>query len=217
MNSKLTVMLVDDHAVVRAGYRMLLSQAGSMEVVCEASCGEEACRRYQDCRPMVTVMDLNLPGIGGLAALRRIVARDPEARVLMFSIHDELAYVSRALEAGARGYITKSCAPEALVEAVVKLAQGECFVEPGLAYKLAAQACAKPKSVGAAVLDGLSPREFDIFCLLAKGLTTREAAEDLRLGYKTVANYATLIKGKLNARTTAELAHIAYEHGLFRG
>ena len=214
MNPKITVMLVDDHAVVRAGYRLLLSQSGNMEVVCEAERSEEACQYYQDYRPMVTVMDLNLPGIGGLAALRRIISRDPAARILMFSIHDEHAYVTRALEAGARGYITKSCAPETLVEAVMRVAQGECFVEPELAQKLAVQTFIK--NTGSTALNELSPREFDIFCLLAKGLTTREVADELQLGYKTVSNYTTLVKSKLNARTTAEMAHIAYEYGLFR-
>lgn len=214
MSSKITVMLVDDHAVVRAGYRLLLSQSPNMEVVCEAERSEEACQYYQDYRPKVTVMDLNLPGIGGLAALRRIMARDPSARVLIFSIHDEHVYVTRALEAGARGYLTKSCAPEALVEAVTKIAQGECYVEPKLAQQLTIQTFIQ--HTGPLAINELSPREFDIFCLLAKGLTTREVAEELQLGYKTVANYTTLIKSKLNVRTLAEMAHIAYEHGLIR-
>jgi two-component system invasion response regulator UvrY len=214
VSGKITVMLVDDHAVVRAGYRLFLSQSGQVEVVCEAGRGEEACQRYQDHQPMVTVMDVNLPGLGGLDALRRILARDPAARVLMFSIHDELVYVTRALEAGARGYITKSCAPEILVEAVAKVAGGACFVEPELAQKLAMHAYAPYR--GADALNGLSPREFDIFRLLAQGFTTRQIAEELCLGYKTVANYATQLKAKLNARTTAEMAHIAYEHGLFK-
>ena len=214
MNPKITVMLVDDHAVVRAGYRMLLAQNPGIEVVREAERGEEACQYYQEHQPAVTVMDLNLPGIGGLAAVRRIVGRDPKAKILVFSIHDELAYVARALEAGALGYITKSCAPEVLVEAVMKIAQGQRYVEPEIAQKLAAQAYAK--NGGVVALNELSAREFDIFRLLAQGLTTREVAEELRLGYKTVANYSTLLKSKLNARTTAEMARIAYEYGLLK-
>lgn len=120
MNPKITVMLVDDHAVVRAGYRLLLSQSENIEVVCEAERGEEACQFYTEWQPDVVVMDLSLPGIGGLASIRRISSRDPGAKVLVFSIHDELVYVLRALEAGAKGYITKSSAPETLVEAVKK-------------------------------------------------------------------------------------------------
>lgn len=215
MNPKITVMLVDDHAVVRAGYRLFLSQTGNIEVVCEAARGEEACQYYLDYRPEVTVMDLNLPGIGGLAALRRIVARDPAAKALMFSIHDELMYVTRALEAGAKGYITKSCAPELLVEAVVKIAADETFLEPDIAQKLAYQSVARNESQVA--LNTLSAREFDVFCLLAKGLNTREVAEELQLGYKTVSNYASLIKDKLNVNTTTELVRLAYQYGVIKG
>jgi DNA-binding NarL/FixJ family response regulator len=215
MNPKITVMLVDDHAVVRAGYRLLLSQTANIEVVCEAARGEEACQHYLDHRPKVTVMDVNLPGIGGLAAVRRITGRDPAAKILMFSIHDELVFVSRALEAGAKGYITKSCAPELLVEAVVRIAGDETFLEPDIAQKLAFQSVARTES--RAALNTLSAREFDVFCRLAKGLSTREVAEELQLGYKTISNYASLIKDKLNVNTTAELVRLAYQHGVIKG
>jgi two-component system invasion response regulator UvrY len=214
MKPRITVMLVDDHAVVRAGYRLLLAQAGHIEVVCEAERGEEACQFYLDHRPEVVVMDLSLPGIGGLAAVRRLVGRDPGARILMFSIHDEPVYVVRALEAGARGYITKTCAPEVLVEAVVRVAGGENYLEPGIAQRLAVQTATHTDRH--AVLNALSAREFDVFCLLARGYTTREVAEELKIGYKTVANYTTLIKSKLNVNTTAEMARIAYQYGLLK-
>lgn len=214
MKPKITVMLVDDHAVVRAGYRLLLSQTENIEVVCEADRGEGACQYYPEVNPDVIVMDLTLPGIGGLAAVRRILSRDPSAKVLIFSIHDELVYVIRALEAGARGYITKSCAPEVLIEAVVKIAGGETFVEADIAQKLAVQTVTRNERNDA--LNSLSAREFDIFCLLARGYTTREVAEELRLGYKTVANYTTLIKSKLEVSTTAEMAHLALRYGVLR-
>lgn len=215
MKAKITVMLVDDHAVVRAGYRLLLSQTDGIEVVCEAEKGEEACQYYPDTKPGVIVMDLSLPGIGGLAALRRIVGRDPAAKILVFSIHDEMIYVMRALEAGARGYITKSCAPEVLVEAVVKIAGGETFVEPDIAQTLAYQSVARNESLVA--INTLSAREFDVFCLLAKGLNTREAAEELQLGCKTVSNYASLIKEKLKINTAGELVRLAYQYGIIKG
>ncbi|MGZ8218431.1 response regulator [Methylomagnum sp.] len=214
MSAKITVMLVDDHAVVRAGYRLLLSQTGKIDVVCEAARGEEACQFYLDYQPDITVIDLNMPGIGGLGALRRILGRDPSAKVLMFSIHDELVYVARALEAGAKGYITKSCAPEMLVDAVARIAAGDTFLEPGLAQKLAFQSVARNDSLVS--LNSLSAREFDVFCLLAKGLNTREAAEELQLSYKTVSNYASLIKDKLKANSTAELVRLAYQFGVIK-
>ncbi|MBM4202295.1 MAG: response regulator transcription factor, partial [Gammaproteobacteria bacterium] len=126
-------------------------------------------------------------------------------------IHDEPAYVVRALEAGAKGYITKSCAPEILVEAVERIAGGESYLEQEIAQKLAMQTASK---TGGSPLNCLSAREFDVFCLLAKGYTTREVADELRLGYKTVANYTTLIKAKLTVNTTAEMARLAYRNGL---
>ncbi|MDD5035585.1 MAG: response regulator transcription factor [Methylococcaceae bacterium] len=212
MSQKIVVMLVDDHAVVRAGYRLLLKQSDRIEIVREAERGEEACQYYAESRPDVVVMDLSLPGIGGLAAIRRIRARDPQARILAFSMHDEIVYVERALEAGAGGYITKSCAPEILVEAVLAVAHGEPYIETEIAQRLASQ-----KVVGAKVkLESLSAREFDVFCLLAQGFTPREVADQLRLSYKTAANYSTLIKSKLGISTSAEMAKLAFQQAIFK-
>lgn len=214
MNPKITVMLVDDHAVVRAGYRLLLSQFNRIEVVCEAERGEEACQYYAESNPDVVVMDLSMPGIGGLTAIRRIRARDPEARILAFSIHDEPVYAERALEAGASGYITKSCAPEILVEAVLAVARNEHYIEREIAQRLAMQKISGHDA--AANLQTLSAREFDVFCLLARGRTPREIAEELRLSYKTTANYSTLIKSKLGVNTSAEMARLALQQGIFK-
>jgi len=215
MIPKITVMLVDDHAVVRAGYRLLLSQSENIRIVREAERGEEACQYCSESQPDVIVMDLSLPGIGGLASIRRILSRDPEAKILVFSIHDEPVYVLRALEAGAKGFITKSSAPETLVEAVKKVAGGETYVEPEIARKLQLQTMGG-KDASADDLNSLSAREFDVFCLLAKGYTTRQVADELRLSYKTVGNYTTLIKNKLNVSTTAEMARLAFRYGLLK-
>jgi DNA-binding NarL/FixJ family response regulator len=214
LNGKLTVMLVDDHAVVRAGYRLLLSQAGDLEVVGEAERGEEACQRYFELQPQVMVMDLSLPGIGGMAAIRRICLGDPQARILVFSIHDEPVYITRTLEAGAKGYISKSCPPDILVEAVRRVAAGQSYIEPELAQRMAIRT--STMSDAAASLDELSPREFDVFRLLAWGRTTREVAETLHMGHKTASNYSTTIKNKLGVNTTAELARLAYQAGVFK-
>jgi DNA-binding NarL/FixJ family response regulator len=208
--SLITVMLVDDHSVVRAGYRSFLNDTARIKVVCEASTGEEACLHYQDLHPRVVVMDLNLPGIGGLAATRRLVARDPSARILIFSMFDEMVYVNRAFEAGARGYITKSGEPELLVEAVMRIAGNETFIEPEIARKLDLERLVKPKGA-TSVLEGLSAREFDVFCLLAKGQSTREISEALKISFKTASNYATNIKIKLNLKTNGELVLLANE------
>ncbi|HEY8520805.1 MAG TPA: response regulator transcription factor [Gammaproteobacteria bacterium] len=207
---RVRVLLVDDHAVVRAGYRLLLRQAPEIEVVAEAGTGEQACSAFVAHRPDVVVMDLSLPGISGLEALRRILARDPAARVLVFSMHEDALFVERALAAGARGYIAKSSAPTVLVDAVKRVAGGEMHVDPGLAPRLQAH-----RARGADTPFGaLSRREFEIFCLLAEGLSSTDIARRLALSPKTVANYASQIKDKLGAGTTAELARLAIRHGL---
>ena len=212
MKKPIDVLLVDDHAVVRAGYRLLLSQSEGINLVIEAESGEQACQKYAETSPSVVVMDLSLPGIGGLASIRRIISRDPRARILVFSIHNELVYVTRALEAGAKGYITKSCAPDMLVDAVHSIVQDQIFIEPEIARRLAIDSFSSQHTTN---LDKLSAREFEVFCLVAKGHTTQEAADELCLSIKTVANYNTLIKNKLNAKTSADLTRIAYKTGLF--
>jgi len=211
MANPITVLLVDDHAVVRAGYRLLLSGSAGIGDVLEADSGEAAYSQYLALRPDIVVMDLSLPGNSGLAAIRRIVSRDPEAMILVFSMHDEPVYVTRALEAGARGYITKSSEPDMLIEAVYRVFRGELFIEPEMARRI------DPDSPGAkevSPLARLSAREFEVFSLLAKGRTTHEAAQVLCLSIKTVANYNTLIKAKLKVKTSAELTRLAYRYGV---
>jgi DNA-binding NarL/FixJ family response regulator len=207
---RIRVLLVDDHAVVRAGYRMLLARSEDIEVVAEAESGEFACKRYVECAPDVIVMDLSLPGIGGLEATRRIIARDPRARILVFSMHDDTVFVDQAVGAGARGYITKSSAPEVLVEAIRAVAAGRTYLEPGIAQQLAFQKVRDKDSP----FSRLSTREFEICCLLAEGSNTSEIAKRLSLSYKTVANYSTQIKAKLNVGTIAELTRLAIRHNV---
>lgn len=213
MTHSISVLLVDDHAVVRTGYRQLLAHADGVNKVIEAETGEQACQRYVEHQPAVVVMDLSLPGIGGLASIRRIVARDATAKILVFSIHDETVYVTRAMEAGAKGYITKSSSPELLVDAVRRVARGEIVLEPGIAQRIAVEKLTGSETAPLALL---SAREFEVFCLIAKGFTSQEAADELRLSFKTVANYNTLIKSKLSVKTNSELTRLAYRHGLFK-
>lgn len=209
--SAIRVLLVDDHAVVRAGYRTLLDGAPEVEVVAEAERGEEACQRFAELRPDVVVMDLSLPGIGGLEAIRRILARDRDAAILVFSMHDDTAFVEKALAAGARGYITKNSAAEVMVDAIRAVAAGQPYIDYELAQTLALHRAA---GRGRELFDGLTTREFQIFTLLAHGLTTAETASELSLSYKTVANYTTQIKSKLNVKGTTELVHLAIRHGI---
>ncbi|MEQ1485278.1 response regulator transcription factor [Methyloglobulus sp.] len=211
---KVSVLLVDDHAVVRAGFRMLLASTDGIEIVAEAERGEAACQLYLEKQPDVVVLDLSMPGIGGLECLRRICNRDPLAKILVFSVHDESVYVSRAIAAGAKGYITKNSAPEILVDAIQDIAAGGMYIEPSLEKTYPTH---KPEDADYKdIVNTLTPKEFDVFCLLAKGLTTHKIADELCLGYKTVANYGTQIKSKFNASTIAELAHIANALGVIK-
>jgi DNA-binding NarL/FixJ family response regulator len=213
MNDKIKVILVDDHAVVRAGFRMLLSAEADIDVIAEADRGEAACQLYLEQQPDVMVLDLSMPGIGGLESIRRICNRDSNAKILVFSVHDEMVYVDRAMKAGAKGYITKNSAPEILVTAIQKIALGEIYIEQGLMKNLPLQSS---KADYQTIVDTLSAREFDVFLLLAKGLTAHKIADELCLGYKTVANYGTQIRSKLNVSTAAELAHIAMVLGMMK-
>ena len=209
---RVCVLLVDDHAVVRAGYRTLL-QDSAVEVVGEAADAKAACAQYVALRPDVVVMDLSLPGAGGFEAIRRILARNPEARILVFSIHEDVAFVEQALRAGAKGYITKNSAAEILVEAVCEVARGQMYLDRRLAQVLALRQTHGQMGV----LSSLSVREFEIFCLLAEGLPPAEVARQLSLSQKTVANYGTQIKRKLNVHSTGELVHLAIRNGVVKG
>lgn len=212
---KINVLLVDDHAVVRTGYKTFLAFSERIGKIYEADRGEMACQLYSRHQPDIVVMDLSMPGMGGLETIRRLITRDPRCKVLVFSIHDELVYVSRALKAGAKGYITKNSAPDILIAAVGAIAQGSIYIDPKLAQQLVmSMATGQDES---AKLKRLSPREFDVFCLLANGYTAKEAAEKLRLSYKTVCNHGTAIKEKMEVKTAAELAMLAGRHGLIHG
>ncbi len=211
MKPKINIILVDDHAVVRAGFKMLLATGNIIDVIGEAARGEQAIQLYQELQPDMVVMDLSMPGIGGLETIRRIIQRDPEALILVFSVHNEQVYINRALNAGAKGYITKNSAPEILAEAIAAIMQGGEYIESGL-LKGNGEINRPPDFQ--TVIGEFSPREFDVFSLLAQGLTVHKIADQLCLGHKTVANYATQIKKKLHVATTAELAHIAVNMGL---
>lgn len=212
MSHKINVLLVDDHAVVRTGYKAYLSLAEDIGDIYEADRGEIACQLYTQLQPDIVVLDLSMPGIGGFESIRRLIHRDMHCKILVFSIHNELVYVTRALKAGAKGYITKSCAPDILIAAVSKIAQGGTYVDPELVQQLAVAMSTSPDE--AERIKRLSPREFDVFCLLANGYTMRKIADKLCLSYKTVCNHGTAIKEKLAVETLAELTLLATRQGL---
>lgn len=211
-STKIRILLVDDHAVVRAGYRTLLEDMHGLEIIAEADTGDSAVKLFVERAPDIAIMDLSLPGIGGLEAIRRIIQRKHDARILVFSMHEDTVFVEQALQAGARGYITKTSAPNVLVEAVRQVAAGGMYLDPDVAQRLAFQ-----KTRGASSpMAGLSTREFEIFCLLAEGETVNDIARRLSLSAKTVANYATQIKSKLDVNSVAEIARLAIRHGFVK-
>ena len=212
MANPMRILLVDDHAVVRAGFKTLLENQGDLRVIAEAESGEAACRHFIEHAPDVVIMDLSMPGVGGIEAIRRIVSRASDARILVFSMHEDIVFVEQALQAGARGYIGKSSAPVVLVEAVRQIANGNIYIDPDIAQRLAYQKVKGNDSP----FQILSTREFEIVCLLAEGLSVNAIANRLALGYKTVANYATQIKSKLEVENNAELTRLAIRHGLVK-
>ena len=205
--NKISLLLVDDHPVVRAGYRQLLSNVTHINVLAESDSAEEACQLYASLNPDIVIMDLNLPGMSGLEAIRRITTADPSAAILAFTINDELAYLDRALTAGAKGYLTKSGDPRLLLEGIEELAAGRSFIDPVLLKKQALKKAKQKESLSSSAQ--LSPREFDVYTLLIKGRTSKEIASNLCLSQKTIANYATQIKLKLGVKTLAEMSHLA--------
>jgi two-component system invasion response regulator UvrY len=212
VSEKINVLLVDDHAVVRTGYKTYLALSNRIGRIYEADRGETACQLYTQYLPDLVVMDLSMPGIGGFETIRRLLVRDPSCKILVFSIHHELVYVTRAIKAGAKGYITKNSIPETLVTAACKISQGGTYVEPELAQQLAVSLAMDQDE--SEKIKQLSPREFDVFCLLANGYTVRKAAEKLCLSYKTVCNHGTAIKEKLGVETLTELTLLASRQGL---
>jgi two-component system invasion response regulator UvrY len=208
--SPLKVMLVDDHAVVRMGFRLLLESTPDIRVVAEADTGEQALKRYPEARPDAVVMDLSMPGMGGMEALKRLLAKDEDARILVLSAHDDTLHPKRVLEAGALGYLSKRSAPEELIQAVRQVAAGKVYLEPALAQQLAIQQVTGTRNP----VEVLSPREFELFLLLAQGKTVAEIAEMLYLSPRTVGTHLYNIKQKLNASNAAELTLIALRAGL---
>jgi two-component system invasion response regulator UvrY len=207
----ISVMLVDDHALVRMGFRMLLADA-QVEVVAEAGDGEQACQLYPRAKPDVVVMDLSMPGMGGMEAVRRLLAQDPKARVLALSAHEDTAHPRRVLRAGALGYLAKRSAPEALIEAVRTVARGDRYIDAETARALAMAQLDGEESPA----DVLSEREFSVFLQLARGASVAQIAVNLSLSASTVGTHLYHVKQKLRAGNQSELTLVALRWGLIQ-
>ncbi len=202
------ILVVDDHAIVRSGVRRLLADLPALELR-EAASGEEALEQVQDGAFDLVILDLNLPGLGGLELLRRILKSGPKLPVLVFSLHTEAIYANRAMEAGARGFISKSAAPEEFLAAVETILAGGTVIERDIAGEIAAQEIGEN-----AYLRPLTQRDLEILRLLAAGNSLTQIGEALGIAYKTVANTLSRIKEKLGVTHTADLIRIAIGRGL---
>ena len=208
--SQIKILLVDDHAVVRMGFKMLIEAEADIKVIGEAESGEVAVKLFQELKPDIIVMDITMPGIGGLEAIDRIIAKDKSTKILVLSAHEDSVHPKRVLNAGAMGYLTKRSAAEELIKAIKSIHQGKRYLEPNIAQQMAiTQLSGETNPV-----EILSDREFEVFMALAKGKSTNDIADTLCLSPRTVGTHLYNIKQKLNANNSAEIALIAIRCGL---
>lgn len=208
--AKLKLMLVDDHAVVRGGFKVLLQTWDDVEVVAEASSGEEALTQFDTHHPDVVVMDIAMAGMGGLEAIKRLVSKDPHVRILSLSAHEDTSYSKRAFQAGALGYLSKRTAPEVLIDAIRTVAQKKRFIDPVIAQRMAMQDLDGSDNP----LEKLSPREFEVFIQLARGLSVLQISEVLNLSSSTVGTHLYKVKQKLRLSNQSEITLLAMQQGL---
>jgi len=204
------IMLVDDHAIVREGYRAILQKQRGLDVIAEAADGIEAYDLFKNLRPDLTIMDLAMPGIGGVESIRRMRQWDPAARILVFTMHQNAAFAVQAIRAGASGYVTKTSPPEVLVRSVFDVLDGKTSLSPDIEHELALSRLGE-ETVAA---DVLTAREFEVLRLLLAGRTTEDIANLLHLSPKTVANLHYLIKTKLGVSSDIELVRLALRQGI---
>lgn len=209
-SDRVTVLLVDDHAVVREGYRRLLERHGDIVVVGEAADADEAQELFRRLAPQIVVMDITLPGLSGIEAMRRMLDHAPGTRVLIFSMHEDVIFAKRALQAGAFGYVTKASAPSVLVEAVHTVASGRKYLSAAVAQSLALRADALEQGSG----NGLSAREFEVLRQLVRGHSIKDIALSMGINPKTVSNHQSVIRQKLGADSAVQLLSIARRMGL---
>lgn len=204
-----TILLVDDHVVVRQGLKSLLQQWG-YNVVAEGGSGEEAIVLWQKHQPSLAIIDLDMAGIGGLEALNRILLRDKNAKVLIYSMHEDSIFAMRAIQAGAKGYVIKTDDAQTLLDAVSKIINGQRYIGQKLAQNLAIDHVNDNRRP----LEKLTAREFEVFRQIVDGNSLSQISNSLNISYKTVANIQTQIKQKLDVQTTANLVHLAILHGV---
>ena len=207
----INVLLTDDHALVRTGIKRLLEDSQIVTIVGEADSGEACIKMVQELKPDVILMDVNMPGIGGVEACRRILQRDPQQKIIILTIHTEQTFPKRLLEIGARGYLTKECDPGEMINAVRQVYQGGSYIEPRIAQQLALSLL---PGNGDNPVDRLSRREFQVMLMISQGMSNTQISERLCLSPKTVSTYRSRLLEKLGAHNEVDLVRIAVEQGM---
>lgn len=208
--AKTRILLADDHEVVRSGLATLLAKQDGLSVIHEVNSGELAYQSYSELEPDLLIMDMTMPGIGGLEALRRIRSRYTQARVIMFSMHENATLAMQAMSAGAMGYVSKAGDSTDILTAIRQVMSGNSYLSTDMAQKIALQSVSGNEDP----TQRLTAREFEVFRLLAEGLTLSRVANQLNLEPKTVANYQTILKNKLGFSTSTEMVRLAIKYGV---
>ncbi len=204
------VLLCDDHPMVRMGFRQLLESTPDIVVQAEAETGEEAYRAYRKQPVDVIIMDISMPGMGGLAAARHILEYNPIAKLMILTMHNSKTFVTRAMKMGVKGYLTKMSEPDELIRAVRLVDRGRSYIEPSLAQDIAISTIAGDQDL----IDILSPREFEVFTALADGFSVKSISSTLNLSPKTVGVHRTNIMKKLDADSLVDITRLAIRHGV---
>ena len=205
------ILLVDDHGLVRAGLRRILEDVKSFKVIGEASTGEEAIQTVRQCKPDVVIMDVNMPGIGGLETTRKIMHIDPNIKIIVVTVHVDEPYPTRLLEAGAVGYLTKSCAVDEIVAAIQTVIKGERYVGADIARQVALSMLPGGKR---SLFEKLSQREMQVMLMVTQGQSIQDISDRLCLSPKTVSTYRYRLYEKLGVENDVELTHLAMRHGV---
>ena len=207
----ITVLLTDDHELVRTGIRRLLEDSKQVSIVGEADCGEKSIQLAQEHQPDVILMDVNMPGIGGVEACRRILQRNPKQKIIVLSVHNEQTFPKRLLEIGARGYLTKECGVDEMIEAIRQVHAGNSYIATSIAQQLALSLL---PGNDVNPIDRLSRREFQVMLMISQGLSNAQISDKLCLSPKTISTYRLRLLEKLDAHNEVDLIKIAVEQGM---
>jgi len=207
----ITVLLTDDHELVRTGIRRLLEDSKQVSIIGEADCGEKSIQLAQQHQPDVILMDVNMPGIGGVEACRRILQRNPKQKIIVLTVHNEQTFPKRLLEIGARGYLTKECGVDEMIEAIRLVHAGNSYIATSIAQQLALSLL---PGNDVNPIDKLSRREFQVMLMISQGLTNAEISDKLCLSPKTISTYRLRLLEKLDAHNEVDLIKIAVEQGM---